>query len=60
VRAQLFELRVAAGHEPLPGVVLVRELEEMTLIEEPELQPPALDQRPDALALERRDPGQEV
>jgi len=38
VRAQLLELRVAAGNQTLTGVVRVGELEEVALIEEPATQ----------------------
>ena len=58
VRAQLRQLRIAAGDEPLARIVRVRELEEIALIEEPELQHLALHQGADLAALERGDPGQ--
>ena len=43
VRAQLRELRVAARDQALARIVRVRELEEIALVEEPELQRAALD-----------------
>jgi hypothetical protein len=50
VGAELAELGVAARYESLAGEVGVRELEQIPLVEESELQCSAVDERPDLTA----------
>jgi hypothetical protein len=55
--AQLRKLRIAAGDQAFARIVRMRELKEVTLVKQPQLQPALLDQRANLRALERRDPG---
>ena len=57
VRAQLRQIDIAAGHQPLARELRMRELKEIALIEQAELQRTALHQGADLRALQRRDPG---
>jgi len=56
VRAQLGQLGVAARHQPLARVLGRSELDQVALVEQPQLQLPLLDQRADRRVLQRRDP----
>ena len=60
VRAQRRQLRIAAGHQALAGVVRRSDLEQVALIEQAQLKMPLLDQCADRCALQRRDPADAV
>ena len=53
VRAQLGELRIAARHQALAGIVRRAQLEQVALVEQAQLQMALLDQRADRDALQR-------
>src|SRR5262249_38254648 len=53
---QLRELRIAAGHEPFAGEVGVRELEQVAMIKQSQLQLPINDKGSNLPALQCRDP----
>src|SRR5262249_10632120 len=55
--AQLGQLGIAAGDQPLAGIIGMRELEQIALVEQSQLQAAGLDQQVNLCAFERRDPG---
>jgi hypothetical protein len=55
-RTRACQIGVAAGDQPLAGEVLVREGNQVSLVEQVELQGTAVGQLADRPALQRRDP----